>query len=269
MTDAEKFAAFRVELNRVLDNARQRYGVALNPLAIALNIKGRVAGWAGCKYCWGANKTRLKTYTLRFNPKFIVDEYQDMLTDTIPHEVAHLVCAENPNLGRRHDTGWKRVCIDLGGTGKRCHAYEVEVVGGYDYTTDLGQVTTVTAKVHQKLQAGHYKWFKNAKGKIYPHSPWCKQGDQMPGTGGFIPTTPAIPAPITRTFPVTFPTLQPVHRPVAPAYGMSKAEQVRMWIRDAKQVGGSQESVMATAMRVLSMPKSQAYRYVTENWARA
>jgi hypothetical protein len=51
--------------------------------------------------------------------------------------------------------------------------------------------------------------------------------------------------------------------------GMSKAEQVRAWIREAKAGGREEGWVIATAQAQLGMARSMASKYVSENWARA
>lgn len=277
MTENEKLAAFRTRLDEVLTKARLMFGVSLNPLTIGYNVKGRVAGWAGCKRCMGQ-----KTFTLRFNPTFLIKDFDDMINDTIPHEVAHLVCHENPAYGRQHDKGWRSVCLQLGGNGQRCHAYEMgedALKNYFDYVTDAGHVVQLGPKHHIKLQSGRTTWFRfRGKGKIYRTSRWCRHGETMPDVS---PTAkadlPAVIQPWRITNVVN--TIQagriaiinvPVHRPVTPPVfqGMSKAAQVRQWIAFAKKTGRGQDNVIAMAMTELKMSQSQASRYVTENWSK-
>lgn len=55
-----------------------------------------------------------------FSLEAMAKDLDDALKETIPHEIAHLVCFFRPELGRKHDTGWQRVCRQLGGNGNRC-----------------------------------------------------------------------------------------------------------------------------------------------------
>lgn len=77
------------------------------------------------------------TFSLEAIEKYAVD----MVNDTIPHEVAHLVCFKRPDLGKNHDAGWKRVCRSLGGDDSRTHNLEVtpakqKVTTRYVYIVD-------------------------------------------------------------------------------------------------------------------------------------
>lgn len=77
-----------------------------------------------------------------------------------------------------------------------------------------------------------------------------------PPTSRFIAPVPA--PTVSKTIPVK----------VGIGASISKAEQVRHWIAEAKRDGRSQEWVMSMAQMHLHMPKGQAYRYVTENWSK-
>lgn len=69
----------------------------------------------------------LKTATVTLNRDAIAQNPQDMLEDTVPHEVAHIVCMIKPHLGDGHNQGWQTVCKRLGGSGNHRYAY-----GDYD-----------------------------------------------------------------------------------------------------------------------------------------
>jgi predicted SprT family Zn-dependent metalloprotease len=45
----------------------------------------------------------------------IAQNVEDFLAETVPHEIAHLVCFVRPHLGSGHNEGWVRVCRALGG----------------------------------------------------------------------------------------------------------------------------------------------------------
>lgn len=270
MNETERFATVRTKVAEVVAKATSTYGVDLSNLQTTMNIKGATAGRAHCRICNG-----VKQYKMQFNCDMILNgSFDKIVNDTVPHEVAHLVCFANPMLGRQHDRGWQRVCLALGGDGKRCHNEEIEYAhGSFDYLSDRGHVITVSKIRHQKIQAGMGYTFRG-KGRILRTSPFCVKGGTMPTT---MPTATPSPTPIQRTIerlvgdvfrnPVNQPTPLPPTRSVATG-SMSKAEQVRMWIRAAKQFGNGQDSVIAKAIAQLSMSKSQAQRYVSENWVK-
>lgn len=99
-----------------LFKAQRLYGLSdawRESIELDFRNMGRTAGTASIR--GGVRK-------LSFNEQQLCQEYiQNLLKVTIPHEVAHMVCFEKPELGRNHNHGWKRVCIALGGTGDRCH----------------------------------------------------------------------------------------------------------------------------------------------------
>lgn len=245
-----RLANVKAKVESVKQLARQLYGVDLSGITVRYDVRGAVAGWA------------LKGKEVRFNVDFIADDRYDYLINyTVPHEFAHIVCDLKPQLGRKHNPGWKRVCIALGGNGKRTHSEQVVYANGetYEYTTDLGIKVRVSRTIHTRLRNGKYKWYRwRRKGKITKDSPF-----RIIGVGGklFDAQANAVPVPAAPAF--VPPKVQRL------TGGQSNASKVREWIRLAKSLNRGQDSVIATAMTNLGMPRSQATRYVTENWNRA
>lgn len=105
------YQKFIERVKEVVAQANEIYTLNMNP-EIRVDIKGtRIAGQAGRK---------LGKLIIRLNPLFCEQSPEHMLNDTIPHEVAHLVCYCT-GLGKGHDAGWKRVAKKLGSTGKTYH----------------------------------------------------------------------------------------------------------------------------------------------------
>ena len=148
---------------QVYEIALRLYGVNLNVVRIQFNLKGRVAGWA---------QQKRGIYTCRFNYDMIsrgdAVALRDMIEDTVPHELAHIVCFMKRELGRNHDGGWQRVCRALGGTGKRTHDTEVVYGKGatYEYTTDRGHKVRMSDRHHAKVQAGMPLRYRKGKGTV-------------------------------------------------------------------------------------------------------
>jgi len=132
-------------INKCLRYARDRYGFDVQVQVVIRNL-GQAAGKA---------EIRQGRFTLIINSQLLKEDAIDYLcNDTIPHEVAHLVCFWEPSLGRDHDRGWKRVCVSLGGSGKRCHNLKVQKVRRtkkaiYDIN---GQEVKVGITRHKRIQ---------------------------------------------------------------------------------------------------------------------
>jgi SprT protein len=140
--------------------AKTLYNVDLEPkTSIRFDLKGRTAGTAS---------GRFGMYTLRFNHDMLLRELEDMRDDTVPHEIAHLVCFARRELGSNHDRGWQRVCIALGGSGDRTH--ELDVVYGkgytYEYVTDRGHKVRLGDRYHKAVQAGKAITYRKGLGRV-------------------------------------------------------------------------------------------------------
>jgi len=97
------------------------------------------------------------TITLNLDHKCHQDANQ-LLNDTIPHEVAHVVCNVYPQFGCDHDEGWKNVCKLFGIMGNAT-IVEINDRGvhgsrkrGYVYTNTLGKQVAVSRKMHMRIQ---------------------------------------------------------------------------------------------------------------------
>jgi predicted SprT family Zn-dependent metalloprotease len=257
----DRFALITARTQEVLNKAEALYGVKINP-SIAFNLRGRVAGWAGCKFCFLTRKAT--QFSLRFNRELITgNHFDDMMNNTVPHEVAHLVCYARPELGRKHDGGWKRVCMALGGNGDRCHNYDVVVKGRWDYLTDLGNKVSVTKKHHAYVQQGGTLRFKRGLGMITKSS-MCAPSGQLqvtPKSDGTV---------VVRTQPKNEPAVTPKKEitkpvPVSKDGELTWAEKVRRLIRANKPEGMSMDTVIVLAMD-LGMTKERAKSCVKAHW---
>jgi len=153
----DKFAA-------VIESASKMYHLPNLNKQISLTFfsHGKRAGYA--KRLIGGN------YLIAMNLEALAVDPVDTIEDTVPHEIAHAVAAIT-GLGRNHDRGWKRICIALGGTGKRCHALKLTPAKRhtkYEYRLSDGSLETVGAKVHGKIQAGNSTYFfRKNRQKLY------------------------------------------------------------------------------------------------------
>ena len=84
---------------------------------LTFNLKGRVAGQCNMGYGkW-----------IKLNPSMFKDNFDSMIGQTLPHEVAHLVAWKEYG-DNGHGAGWKRVMRMMGLQPVRCHDYDLSNV---------------------------------------------------------------------------------------------------------------------------------------------
>jgi len=184
--------------------AEARYGVDMSKVRLSFDLKGRVAGWASRKA--GVYGVRLnRDMITRGDPKAL----KDMIEDTVPHELAHIVCYMNPKLGHNHDYGWQSVCRALGGTGKRTH--DVETVRGkgvtYEYTSSHGHKIRIGERHHQRIQRGETIPLRKGKGSLYKGCAFS-----IVGVNGKTLATPIVKQAVSLTPPAHVVSPDPVQR---------------------------------------------------------
>ena len=237
----ERAEQVRSKVAELVKQANQKFNIDLPEIQIRFDLRGGAAGMAG---------GRFGQFYMRFNRDMMLNQGWDhLINDTVPHELAHIVCFVNPRLGRNHDLGWKRVCRALGGTGKRCHSEEVVYANGrtYYYTTTQGHVIAISQQRHGKIQRGK-SYTLRGKGAINRQ---CQYSTSKP----------------TETVQIKKVIAAPVAGPVATVDSTSsKADQVRAKIRECRSVGQDQEVVVQWAQLVLQMNRTLARVYVRNNW---
>lgn len=170
-----RFDQVRARCQEVIAKANQLFGLTLNPV-ITFDIRGTTAGSVRASRVMNPI-TRVVTVTsckIRFNHAMILnDGFDHIMNNTIPHEIAHLVCYYRPELGKSHNRGWKRVCQMLVGNGVRCHREEVQyAAGGVEYTASCGTKVVFSKHRHTKIQRGVTYTLRKTGGKISRDSQW-------------------------------------------------------------------------------------------------
>lgn len=120
---------FEKEVNLVLEKAEKLYSfltevsnkVKSKHVNITFFTEGGAAGYAISKrknsdgYLWAS-------VHLKFNTYMIYNSYETMVKEVIAHEVAHLVTHVMYDSSHwKHSKTWEKICIELGGAGKRYH----------------------------------------------------------------------------------------------------------------------------------------------------
>lgn len=225
-------------------------GQKVPQMDIRFDLRGRAAGQAGRK---GWN------YFMRFNRDMMMNASWDHLfNDTVPHELAHVICFANGS-DRGHGVFWKRTCIELGGTGERCHSEDVTYAKGrtYVYTTSTGHTVNMSEVKHRRIQQGAGYVFKDrSKGRLDRTCAYSLLGS----------TTVVTPAVSPKQVPVQ--TLLP-KSVQSRDLGTSKADLVRGRIMMAKRNGEAPDVVVQWAIQSLGMTAALAKTYVKGNWHRA
>lgn len=283
---AERMKAVEDKIAEVKALVKQKYGMDLSDLIVKYDLKGRTAGWA-----IGRRTVRLNT-TAIFGDE---SHFRDMVDDTIPHEIAHIVCHRNPQLGNNHNAGWAAVCRALGGTGKRTHDMTtIEFARGrtYIYTSSTGKEYGLSERRHRSIQMGGVCRFRKASwgiidrlcayvvkynGRIISTHPAQSRPAVTASTWGALrnPVQTSLPArgAAVSGYAIPVGTRVVEAAKAAPAVvdkpaGSSYAEQVRALIRVAKAAGLGQDHVFRQAVTTLGMKATSARNCVKFNWDR-
>lgn len=121
-TNTGKLSMAKQVYKDIMEKCQLRYKI--DPIAVKWD--GRGATRLGyCKYLRNGN-----VLFIRFNMEYLYDDksFLEMVNNTIPHEIAHAVVISKKIRETAHGPEWRRVCIELGGTGKACapkHLHQV------------------------------------------------------------------------------------------------------------------------------------------------
>lgn len=235
---------------QILAQAQDLYGLDLSHVGIRFDLRGRAAGQA-CR--------RGSQYYIRYNRDMLTREaFDHVYNNTIPHEIAHIVCFMKPSLGSNHDRGWANVCRQLGGNSERCHSEEVVYGKGhtYEYTTDRGHKVRVGDKYHAMVQRGQSLSYRKGLGKITRECQYSIVGYAgrtlaaprtvaPAGPAAVVPVTAQVAAPVVAPAPVAAPAAA---QPTTFAAGASKASISRSIMLAGYNRGESYENIINAMM---------------------
>ena len=251
----QRIETVRNKVQSVIAIAESKYG-KLPEIDVRFDLRGKAAGQAQWRKSWvdGAHD-----FEMRFNREHISlggKTFEHLVDDVVAHEIAHIICAYKPVLGKNHDIGWQRVCRDIGGNGERCYKTEdapeaVAKHSPYIYTTHKGYEVRITTRTHNKIQRQGAEYaFRNGKGRIDEHSAFR-----------FEPKVVELATPETPYRPLTITPVK--HTPIKPkTKGLSKADQIRKQI----SLGKSKDECIEYGINVLGMKRTLARTYVKNNW---
>lgn len=125
-------------------------GYGAHPPEIKYDLKGHTAGMASADYI------RVNAQIL-INPEFT----EDMINNTIPHEIAHVVVRQTWPSAKGHGNEWKRMMYYLGLPAERCHSYDTvaarkreRAARPHVYYCKCDRPHMVTNILHRRIQQG-------------------------------------------------------------------------------------------------------------------
>lgn len=147
----------RDKVAETLELAKSLYGVDFGKVLVSFDLKSKNIALAVRRMTQFGVR-----YEVRFNPAAMVTNMEDMLVSTVPHEIAHLVAWERPDLkAREHNRAWAAIARSLGDPLPRAiTANYAGMVRGitqtrYRYENDNGSIL-VTKSQHMKVKSGAY-----------------------------------------------------------------------------------------------------------------
>lgn len=143
----QRCAMIQEKINNLCQKFGSRFQTLIIPkIEIKYDLTGKVAGSATSNTVRGI---------MRFNRDMMLNESWDhIFNNTVPHELAHILCMAN-KLGRGgHDRYWRNLCLFLGGNGETYHKELVVYARGetYVYTTTTGHTIHLSVRRHRKIQ---------------------------------------------------------------------------------------------------------------------
>lgn len=119
----------------------------------------KTGGSAG--HCQARKVNGRTHYNLEFNTHAIAQDWDDMVNDTIAHEVAHMIDYAIHGKMHGHSRVWKRIAWSIGCTGNRCHTLDMSAVkrkrkklDRFIYEATCGTEVQLTKIRHNRLQSG-------------------------------------------------------------------------------------------------------------------
>lgn len=183
-SDIQKEVANKVEetLNKFRANG---HNIPTPP--IQYRQMGRRAGLCSINYI-------TKTCTLTFNPDFFHNHHDEMINQTVPHEVIHYVSGYiYGRLGHGHGFYWKMLMRQIGLHPSRCQTYSLEgvkvrrVSRPFKYICGCSVPHMVTLNLHTKIQKyGRTYICRRCRQKLVYHQPATKVVTPMARPANFM-----------------------------------------------------------------------------------
>lgn len=147
---------------QVIELAKDHWGGELDCLDY-VETRFDLRGYAAAQARWTRRDGEIEDLVVKINMEAYLLRPTEMLEQTIPHELAHLVCGVM-GWDRGHGRAWKATCIGLGGDGKVHHDMKLTSVRKskvFLYVNDEGQEAHFKQGRHSNLQKGKTDAYKH------------------------------------------------------------------------------------------------------------
>lgn len=120
---------------------------------IYYDLKGTTAGVA--KYA---------TMSVHFNVVLLLQNLEDFIATTVPHEVCHIgvmykALKDRKTIPKAHGAEWKLMMRVVGVPARRCHSYDVtdvkKATKQFEYNCHCNRPIIVGLRVHNKVKQGY------------------------------------------------------------------------------------------------------------------
>jgi len=145
-----------VVTHELIQTAKQRYDINLSEIEINFDLKGRAAGMY---------HRRKQERGIRYNPYLFAKYFDDNLTNTIPHEVAHYVADVLFGMGKikPHGKEWRAIMRDFDVKPLVTGSYDLSGIPvrkqrRFDYQCDCAKHQLSTVR-HNKIQKGKTRYY--------------------------------------------------------------------------------------------------------------
>ena len=137
--------------DRCIALASKRYGRDFAPVPVNFDLRGK---------CAGMYQVSRKHRRIMYNPWLFAKYYQDSLSDTVIHEVAHYIvdCLYGFQRVKPHGPEWKSIMVDLGGIPRATGNYDLSGIPVRQYQRFAYvcgcRTHQLTIMRHRKIQLG-------------------------------------------------------------------------------------------------------------------
>ncbi len=152
--------------------AEQLYGGEFTPDAVLFDIR-RNSMRSG-QYCYTVHRNGCMSHVLRFNQAFLARYWDDMMENTVPHEVAHFVAKvregrEPDFIEDGHGPNWEGIMKDFWVRPLIHHRYSIEHTRPYVYRCSCREVplTSIRHNRSQRKGGAYYRCKRCGNSLIY------------------------------------------------------------------------------------------------------
>lgn len=171
------------KINECIATIEKHYKIKFKPPHVRYDVRGTVAGYASPR-----------KWEVRFNPVLLMENLDDFIARTVPHEIAHLACDQlypdahkgsltfqldgriRRNKREIHGPRWRSIMAVLGADDSRCHNYDVSnarvkrsrSTSVMYKCSKCGIQMPVGAKSHARAQQGSVFWHRGCGNRKWP-----------------------------------------------------------------------------------------------------